>query len=189
MDDLKDHLRKIESIARMNVLGMRKEQISIYLDNKKLSQYGINEETLAVQLFIKGFKTTAGRIKSSNYTAPIYVSKSFNTVRDVQEMIIYSDPKGNNIRLKDIANVVKEYNEPESYITNNGKKCLLLSVEMKDGQNIVKMGDEINKTLDNFKKEVLPSEVQLFKITDQSQVVEHSVENFLHGKMIPRIRA
>lgn len=184
MDGLKDRLRKIESIGRMNVLGMRKEQISIYLDNKKLSQYGINEETLAVQLFIKGFKTTAGRIKSDNYTSPIYVSKSFNTVRDVQEMIVYSDPKGNNIRLKDIANVVKEYNEPESYITNNGKKCLLLSVEMKDGQNIVKMGDEINKTLDNFKKEVLPPEVQLFKITDQSQVVEHSVENFLHELLI-----
>ena len=50
------------------------------------------------------------------------------------------------------------------------KKCILLSVEMKKGQNIVKMGEEINQTLEEFKKE-LPSEVNMFRITDQSEVV------------------
>lgn len=79
--------------------------------------------------------------------------------------------------------MVKEYPHADSYITNNGKKCLLLSVEMKKGQNIVKMGEQINQALEEFKKE-LPSEVNMFRITDQSEVVGDSVNNFLKELLI-----
>ena len=82
----------------------------------------------------------------------MHVEKSFNTVYDVQEQIVYTDPSGHNIRLKDVARIVKEYPHADSYITNNGKKCILLSVEMKKGQNIVKMGEEINQTLEDLRK-------------------------------------
>ena len=30
------------------------------------------------------------------------------------------------IRLKDVARIVREYPEPDSYITNNGKKAIIL---------------------------------------------------------------
>ena len=86
-------------------------------------------------------------------------------------------------RLKDVARVVREYPAPESYITNNGRKCLLLSVEMKKGQNIVQMGEAVKAELDRFAG-TLPDDVTLFKITDQSQVVGDSVSNFLHELLI-----
>ncbi len=183
MDDLQDRLRRNNSIGRMTVSGMRKEQISVYLDNYKLSRYGLNERILAAALFTKGFTTTGGRVKNTKHIQPVYVAKSLNTVRDVQEQIVYADPAGNNIRLKDVARVVKEYPAPDSYITNNGKKCLLLSVEMKKGKNIVRMGEDINRVLADFKP-TLPSDVTLFRITDQSQVVGDSVDNFLHELLI-----
>ena len=115
---------------------------------------------------------------------PVYVSRSFNAVYDVQQQIVYADPKGNVVRLKDIARVTREYPKPDSYITNNGKKCLLLSVEMKQGKDIVAMGREVNRVLEEFQKEVLPSEVGVFRITDQSQVVGDSVLNFLKELLI-----
>ena len=183
MDELQDKLRCINSIGRMTVSGLQKEQISIYLDNNKLTQYGLNEQTLAATLFQKGFVTTGGKIKNTTYVQPIYVAQSLNSVRDVQEQIVYTDSKGNNIRLKDIAQVVKEYPKANSYITNNGKKCLLLSIEMKKGQNIVKMGEDINAILNDFQK-TLPSEVNIYRITDQSKVVDDSVTNFLHELLI-----
>ena len=183
MDALQDRLRRINSIGRMTVSGMQKEQISIYLDTHKLSQYGLTEQTLAVTLFTKGFTTSGGRVKNPVYVQPVYVAKSLNTVRDVQEQIVYTDPMGNNIRLKDVARVVKEYPAPDSYITNNGKKCLLLSIEMKKGKNVVQMGEEINRTIAEFQPS-LPSDVNLFCITDQSQVVGDSVDNFLHELLV-----
>ena len=54
---------------------------------------------------------------------------------------------------------------------------------MKKGKNIVAMGDEINKVLDEFQTE-LPSDVTLFRITDQPKVVDDSVSNFLHELII-----
>jgi len=183
MDDLKDHLRRIEDVGRMSVSGLQKEQISVYLDSKRLSQYGLNEQTLGLTLFTKGFTTTGGRLKTQQFVSPVYVSRSLNSLRDVQEMIVLADAKGNNIRLKDIARVVKEYPVTDSYITNNGRKCLLLSVEMKKGKNIVQMGEEVKDEIAAFKKS-LPDDVTLYNITDQSKVVSDSVANFLHELVI-----
>lgn len=183
MDDLRDRLRRIETVGRMTVSGMQQEQISVYLDNDRLSHYGLSDRTLAMTLFTKGFTTTAGRVKSEEYISPLYVSRSMNTLRDVQEMIVLSTPDGQTVRLKDVARVVKEYPVTDSYITNNGKKCLLLSVEMKKGKNIVQMGEAVKAELDSF-AETLPDDVDIFKITDQSQVVADSVSTFLHELVI-----
>ena len=184
MDLLQDRLRQIPSVGRMTVSGMQQEQISVYIDNDRLAQYGLNEQAVAMALMQKGFTTSGGRLKTDEMVTPVYVSRSFNAVYDVQQQIVYADPKGNVVRLKDIARVTREYPKPDSYITNNGKKCLLLSVEMKQGKDIVAMGREVNRVLEEFQKEVLPSEVGVFRITDQSQVVGDSVLNFLKELLI-----
>jgi multidrug efflux pump subunit AcrB len=182
-DDLRDRLRRIEDVGRMNVYGMQLEQISVYVDNDRLARYGFNDRVLATQLLSKGFITTGGRVKDDDYVSPVYVSRSMNSVRDLQEMIIFALPNGTTVRLKDVADVVREYPEPDSYIHNNGKKCIVLSVEMKKGKNIVDMGKNINQALVEFQAE-LPDEVSLFKITDQCEVVERSVSTFLRELMI-----
>lgn len=183
MDLLQSRLRRINSVGRMTVSGMQNEQISVYLDHDRLSKYGLSEQTLALSLMQKGFTTSGGRVKDGTMVEPIYVSRSLNTVRDVQEQIVYADPQGNVVRLKDVSRVVREYPDPESYITNNGRKCLLLSVEMKKGQNIVAMGEEVNKTMAEFQTE-LPEDVTLFRITEQPKVVGDSISNFLHELVI-----
>lgn len=183
MDLLQSRLRHINSVGRMSVSGMQNEQISVYLDHDRLSKYGLSEQTLALSLMQKGFTTSGGRVKDGTMVEPIYVSRSLNTVRDVQEQIVYADAQGNVVRLKDVARVVREYPDPDSYITNNGRKCLLLSVEMKKGQNIVAMGEEVNKVMAEFQTE-LPKDVTLYRITDQPKVVGDSVSNFLHELVI-----
>ena len=104
-------------------------------------------------------------------------------MNDVADQIIFSDPQGHAIRLKDVARVVREYSEPDSYITNNGTKCLVLSMEMREGNNIVQMGEDVNKVLEEYEKE-LPDDVSIFRITDQSQVVGDSVTTFLRELLI-----
>lgn len=178
MDRLQDRLRLIPAVGRMSVSGMQKEQISVYVDNDRLSKYGLTDMTLAATLAQKGFATSGGSLQTDSQVQPVYVAKSLNTVRDVEQLIVYADPKGNIVRLKDVARVVREYPKAKSSITYNGKKCLLLSVEMKKGQDIVAMGKAVNKTTDEFKSE-LPKEVGIYNITDQSQVVGDSVTNFL----------
>ena len=183
MDNLKERLRNIESVGRLNVYGGQQEQISIYVDTRKLAQYGIGPSVVSSALLAKGFNTSAGVQATPHYEAPIHVSRSLNMVNDVEQMIIFSGPDGNVVRVKDIADVRREYAAPASYVTNNGKKCLVLSIEMKKGRNITEMGSEVKQQLSEFQK-TLPSDVSMFTITDQSKVVGNSVTNFLKELLI-----
>ncbi len=183
VDALQDRLRTVESVGTMNVYGKQNEQISITVDPQRLSHYGLSEKTLAATLFAKGFQTTGGEIKTDAYTLPIYIENPLNSVADIAEQIVLSTPAGEQVRLKDIADVKREYPEPTSFITNNGRKCILLSVEMKKGNNIVEMGRLVEKQLEDFKSEV-PEDVTIFRITNQPEVVNSSVLDFLRELLI-----
>ncbi len=183
MDALQDRLRKVESVGTMNVFGKQNEQISINIDPERLSHYGISEKTLAATLFTKGFQTTGGEIRTDSYTSPIYVDTPMNSVADIADQIVLSTPAGDVVRLKDIAEIKREYPEPTSFITNNGRKCILLSLEMKSGNNIVEMGRLVEKQLSEFEAE-LPEDVDLFRITNQPDVVNSSVMDFLRELLI-----
>ena len=183
MDNLKERLRNIESVGRLNVYGGQQEQISVYVDTRKLAHYGIGPSVVSSALLAKGFNTSAGTQVTPYYEAPVHVSRSLNMVNDVEQMIIFSGPDGNVVRVKDIATVRREYAAPVSFVTNNGKKCIVLSIEMKKGRNITEMGSEVKQQLSGFQK-TLPSDVSMFTITDQSKVVGNSVTNFLRELLI-----
>ncbi len=182
-NNLRDRLRAIGSVGAMSTYGNQEEQISVYVDNDKLAHYGIKGNTLALSLASKGFNITGGNLKNDQYTSPIYVSRVVNSVRDIEQLIVFSTPGGEVVRLGEVARVVKEHPAPSSYITNNGVKSMLLSVSMKDGHNVVRMGEEVQVVLDEFEK-TLPADVTLFKITDQPTVVNSSVIDFLRELMI-----
>lgn len=178
MDGLKDAIRPVESVGSMTVYGLQQEQIAIYLDPRKLEHYALREETLGATLLAQGLKTTGGSLRQHDYTRPIYVERAVNSIEDVANMVVLSIPGGNYVRLRDVADIRMEYPEPESYITNNFEKCILLSVGIKDGYNVVEMGKEVQKRIDRF-KETIPENVTLFNITDQPVVVNSSVNYFL----------
>ena len=183
MTELKNRLRTIESVGRITVVGQQKEQISVYIDYDRLSKYGITDKAIALALKTRDFVTTAGTLKNGRYDSPVYVSRSMNIVADVEDIIVFSDPRGTVVRLKDVATVKREYPQPSSFVTNNGVKCLVLSVEMKQGRSITDMGEDIYEVLDSFEP-TLPDDVKLFRITDQAKVVKDSVTDFLEELLI-----
>ena len=138
---------------------------------------------MTAALMAQGFTTTGGSRSTPDYEAPIHVASSLNIVNDVEQMVVYSGPDGHVVRVRDIASVRREYSKPSSFVTNNGKKCLVLSVEIKKGRSITEMGAEVKDVISDFEK-TLPEEVSMCTITDQSQVVGDSVVNFLKELLI-----
>lgn len=178
MDRLKDRLRTVESVGTMNVTGKQKEEIAVYLDPERLKHYALSETTVGATLLAQGFQTTGGSLKNGRYSQPIIVARQTGSIAEIADMVVLSMPNGNVVRLADIADIKREYPEPTSYITNNFEKCILLSVQMKEGYNIVEMGKEVDRQIEAFKDEI-PESVTLFKITDQPVVVNSSVNYFL----------
>ena len=88
------------------------------------------------------------------------------------------------LRVKDVARVVREYDDPDSYIRNNGHRCVMLSMEMKAGFNIVQYGRDVDEVLHEFIAAELPADVQVQRIADQAKVVGDSVHSFLRDLFV-----
>ena len=183
LENLEDRLRTIESVSNLRRYGEQNEQISIYVEKEKLAAYGINILNLYQTLITKGFITTAGKIDNSDMNVPIHIERPYQSEKDLEEQIIYSDAQGNHIRLKNIAKVVREYPKATSYTTNNGKKCLVLSTEMREGYNVIQYGKDVEKVLEQFQNDI-PSDIHIYRVADQPQVVAHSITTFLKELMI-----
>ena len=183
LENLEDRLRTIESVSNLRRYGEQNEQISIYVEKEKLAAYGINILNLYQTLITKGFITTAGKIDNRDMDVPIHIERPYQSEKDLEEQIIYSDAQGNHIRLKNIAKVVREYPKPTSYTTNNGKKCLVLSTEMREGYNVIQYGKDVEKVLEQFQNDI-PSDIHIYRVADQPQVVAHSITTFLKELMI-----
>jgi len=178
MTNLQDKLRVIPEMANLRVYGEQNEQIGVYIDRDRLSNYGLNTATLLSNLNSQGLTVVSGAVNDKNTVRPIHLRSPLNTENDVAQQIVYSDASGNVIRLRDVATIKREYPDPDSYVKNNGKKCIVLSVEMNDGSNIVKFGDKVKTILKEF-KQTLPKDVSIYTITDQSDVVNSSIVDFL----------
>ena len=184
MDDLSDRLRRIESVSNLRPYGVQQEQISIYADHERLAAYGIGEKVLSAALASQGLTPMGGSVSNAETETPIHIAPSLAGEREVAEQIIWSAPQGNVLRVKDVARVVREYDDPDSYIRNNGHRCVMLSMEMKAGFNIVQYGRDVDEVLHEFIAAELPADVQVQRIADQAKVVGDSVHSFLRDLFV-----
>ena len=125
-----------------------------------------------------------GSVGNAETETPIHIAPALAGEREVAEQIIWSDPQGHVLRVKDVARVVREYDDPDSYIRNNGHRCVMLSMEMKAGFNIVQYGRDVDEVLHEFIAAELPADVQVQRIADQAKVVGDSVHSFLRDLFV-----
>ncbi|MBQ6750558.1 MAG: efflux RND transporter permease subunit [Bacteroidaceae bacterium] len=184
-DDLSDRLRRIPSVANVKMFGEQKEQISLYIDRQRLQAYGIGQQMLFSRLQAQGITTMSGGIDDDDQQIPIHVEAQENSEEEVANQIIFSDPvTGKVARVRDVVRVVREYEPMSSRIEQDGHPCVLLSMEMTPGNNVVEYGKEVDKVLDAFRANELPEDVKVTRIADKPKVVSMSVSDFLRDLLI-----
>ncbi|MBP3827443.1 MAG: efflux RND transporter permease subunit [Prevotella sp.] len=187
-DRLGDRLRRIPSVANVRVYGEQKEQISLYVDRQRLQAYGIGQQLLFSKLQAEGITTMSGSISDIDQQTPIHIAPTQNSEEEITNHIIFSDPaSGKTVRVRDVARVVREYDTDKSYIEQDGHPCVLLSLEMTPGNNIVQYGREVDKVLADFRATELPDDVTTTRIADQPKVVGKSVSDFLRDLLISMV--
>jgi multidrug efflux pump subunit AcrB len=184
-DDLSDRLRRIPSVANVKLFGEQKEQISLYIDRQRLQAYGIGQQMLFSRLQAQGITTMSGSISDDDQQVPIHVEAMENSEEEIANQIIFSDPvTGKMVRVRDVARVVREYEPMASRIEQDGHPCLLLSMEMTPGNNVVLYGQAVERVLSSFVAEELPEDVKVTRIADKPKVVAKSVSDFLRDLLV-----
>ena len=182
-DALCDKLRQIPTLAKVSVVGKQTEEIAVCLDREKLSSYGIDAASLLLGYQSATLSLPSGTFKTDYVNSPIHILSGVESEKEISEKIVYSDPSGAVIRLKDIATVERRYATPDNYVSYNGHSCLVISVEMRPENNIVFFGKEVDDVLSEYTEE-LPDSVRLSRISDQPKVVSRSVFSFLRDLLI-----
>ena len=184
-DELSDRLRRIPSVANVKLFGEQKEQISLYVDRQRLQAYGIGQQMLFSRLQAQGITTMSGSIDDDDQQIPIHVAAQENSEAEIANQIIISDPlTGKVARVRDVARVVREYEPMSSRIEQDGHPCVLLSMEMNPGNNVLQYGREVDKMLDEFRENELPDDVKVTRIADKPKVVHISITDFLRDLLI-----
>ncbi|MCC6395517.1 MAG: efflux RND transporter permease subunit [Bacteroidetes bacterium] len=180
---LEDDVRKVPSVSRVKRYGMQREQIGVYIDDAKLAQYGIKPIQVMAALKPQTVVDYAGDIDNGILERPIHIPVRFQTEQDIANQIIYADPRGIVLRVKDVARIVREYAEPDSHIRVNGQKCLIIALEMVPGNNVVQFGTDVGEAIQRF-KETLPPDVSVVTISDIPGAVSRAIANFLKEFLI-----
>ena len=178
-DLLGDELRRIPSVSNVRIYGDVKEQLTLYVDRDRMSAYGIDADVLNKVLHAQGTTTVSGRMTGWEADVPIHVKTTVTGEEEIGNQIVWSDNMGRTVRVRDIARIEREYDESVGFIEYNGHRCVILSMEMQEGNNIVQYGRDVDRVLDSFRADVLPTDVTINRISDQAKVVGESVSSFL----------
>ena len=183
---LKAELYTIPALSNVKILGTQKEEIAVNIDNDRLSAYGVNSTMMTFDYQTAAMQTISGKFKSDYINAPIHIEGKLSTEEEIKDRIIWSAPSGHTIRLKDVATVERKYKDPTSYVEFNGQKALVMSIEMRSGNNIVTFGKDIDKVVSEVSAS-FPESVTITKISDQPKVVDTSVWAFVRDLVIAMI--
>jgi len=183
-DKLASRLRCIETMGNIKVIGEEREEIAIYMDPALLTQYAVTASTISAELALHSLRTITGKADNEDGTAVIHVKVPYDNVYDLLEMIVFSDPvTGQVVKLRDVARIERHYQEASSYIQYtdtlvDNNRCMMLSMEMRSGYNVVQFGKEVDEVIESFLK-TTPPDIRVHRITDQPVVVNRSVFSFL----------
>ena len=178
-DRLSSRLQSIKELANVSVIGAQEEEIAVVLDQDRLAGYGISPASLMLEYQTSSLPLSGGTFRGGFVDVGGMVSGE----QEVADMIVWSDPEGNSLRLRDIATIERRYKKPRSFVDYNGNTALVLSVEMRPDNNIVAFGEKVDKVLAEYSEE-LPDSVSMSRITDQPKVVQVSVMSFLRDLLI-----
>ncbi|MEI6900846.1 MAG: efflux RND transporter permease subunit, partial [Bacteroidota bacterium] len=180
---LETGIRKIPATSKVKHFGLQKEKIFVNVRPELLNEYNIKSLSLLGSYQANGMVSYAGKLDDGSAVMPVHFPPNFESEKDLAEQIVYSDPNGNIVRLKNIATIERKYDKPDNFIRQNGKKTILLSLEMQPGNNIVEYGRDVNKALDKFKKHC-PEGIEVATISELPKYVSDSVNNFLQEFLI-----
>jgi len=178
LKQLEADIRRIPAVSKIKRYGTQQEKIYVYIDPEKINEYHVDPATIMGSFKLQEMLNYAGMLDNGEFEMPIHLPPRFESEKDLEEQIIYSDPNGNIIRLKDVARITREYEKPGSFIRNNGNNALLLSLEMQAGNNIVQFGKDVDIVLKAF-AEKTDADVKTNVISNLPEVVDLSISHFL----------
>jgi multidrug efflux pump len=177
VDDVRQELLRIPSVAKVDLIGVQPEKIYIEISYRKLANLGIDPTLIITTLRDQNSMNPAGSIETSSDQIYLRVSGDLKSVDAIREIGI--EANGRQFRLGDISRIYRDYADPpEPRFRYMGQDAIGLAVSMTKGGDILKLGEQLDAEIKRLESH-FPIGIEVHPVSDQPQVVRHSVDEFM----------
>lgn len=176
---IKREATEIDGVDRVEIYGKRPECINISLLQDRMANLGVKPAEVLATLNGQNKTTYSGYFDNGTNRIRVAVSDKFQTVDDIGEMIIQGH-NDDQLRVRDIAVVETSYESPvRNQLFYDGERALGILIAASSSSDIVKVGNEVDKTLKQLEETRLPAGVEYNKVFYQPQRVGDSLGTFI----------
>ncbi len=176
---IRDDLIKLPDSAKVALGGIQEQQIVIEYDNASLSKYGLSVEKLQQIIQTTNILDSGGEINIGEKRLILEPTGNFDTVADIGKIIIPVGENNETVFLDEITNIKKTYKNPSEHLVRvNGRKAISISISLKEGANIIKLGKMVDERLMQYNNKI-PLGMEIIRLASLDGYVQKSIENFI----------
>lgn len=182
-EDMRKYAEKIKldffsvpDVKKVELVGVQPEKIFVQMQTAKLSQLGLDINSIANTIKAQTSVNASGMIEADTANSYLRITGSPDSVENIAAIPINAN--GRVFRLGDIATITRGYADPpETMMYYNGKPAVGIALSMEDGGDNIKLGENLAKEIARIQKE-LPLGLELNQVANQPEVVKKSISEF-----------
>ena len=185
-DDIRDDLIKLEDAAKVEIGGLQEERIFIEFDNTQLAEYQLTSSRLQGIIASTNILSSGGEIYMGDESIILEPTGNYNSIDDIKQTLIPVGNQSQMISLEDITTISKGYINPANQLVRvNGLNALSLHVNLKDGANIIVLGQDVDRVMETWNSK-LPVGLELIRLSSLDTYIDVKISDFI-GNLIQSI--
>ena len=178
---LQDQIGAMNSVAKVDVMGVQQERIYLDINAARLAHYGFSFANFVSALRAQNVVLPGGNINADSRIIVIEPSGNFQSVEEIKNVQVQVPDSGQIVYLQDIADIRRSYIDPSQYAAFfNDKPAVILGISMVPRYNIEDFGKEITAKVEALQK-TLPLGIHLDFATYQPALVTKSVKSAVNN--------
>lgn len=165
-------IKHIKGVSYVDKYAFRDKEFEVDLDPNKLKAYYVALNDVLVALNKRNIRATGGNIESFNTQRNILTLSQFDSIEDVNNVIVRSEFGGGLVRVRDIGIVRESFEDEKMRTIFNGKSGIMLVIKKASNADIIRVVDNIKEYLKE-KQTVLPTGIVLTPVNDDTRVVRN----------------
>ncbi len=191
-DALSTELKKVPDVAAVNIIGGRGKEVKVTLDKDKMAGNKLDMATVSRYIGGSNMQSSAGNLLQGDKAFSVQAGSFLQTADDVANLVVGVN-NNQPVYLRQIARVEEGPETPAQYVSfGHGKDALgkgetagvdypavTISIAKKKGVDAKKLSMLILKQLDEQKKELIPSDVNVTTTRNYGQTASDKVSELL----------
>jgi len=185
-EDIEDRLESIPGVLDVAIIGGVEREIQIEVDPERVAAYGVSFADLINVVSMENVNTPGGSLDLGEGKYLMRTPGEFRTPEELENLVVKVGEQG-AVYLRDLAVVRDGFKDTTTISRVNDKPAVTLALSKRSGTNIIRLADEVNRTLDNIRRR-LPTGIDISLTWDESvwirDMVSELENNILSGMIL-----